>query len=186
MDCSTPGLPVHHQLLEFTQTHICWISDVIQPSHHLLTPSPPTFNLSQHQGLFKWVVIHIRWPKLWSFSLSISPSNECSGLISFRMDWLDLFAVQGTLKNLLQRHSSKASILQNSTSGTLSIRSKPLNLFSLPLYNCKGFSLVLEVPWEWARDVSGSKDGHQYSWGERSNDGAQNNSLLGAEGTVAH
>ena len=110
MDCSTPGLPVHHWLLEFTQTHVHWVGDAIQPSHPLLPPSPPTFNLSQHQGLFKWV-LHIRWPKFWSFSFSISPSNEYSGLISFRMDWLNLLPVQGTHKSLLQYHSSKASIL---------------------------------------------------------------------------
>ena len=96
LDCNITGLPVHHQLLEFTQTYVHWVSDVIQPSHPLLSPSPPTFNLSQHQGLFKWV----SWPKYWSFSLniSISPSNEYSGLISFRMVWLYLLAVQGALK----------------------------------------------------------------------------------------
>ena len=112
MDCSTPGFPVHHQLLELTQTHVHWVSDAVQPSHPLSFPSPPAFNLSQHQGLFKWSVLCIRWPKYWSFSFSISPSNEYSGLISFRMHWLDLLAVQGTLKSLLQQHSSKASILQ--------------------------------------------------------------------------
>ena len=90
MDCSTPGLPVHHQVPEFTQTHVHWVSDAIQPSHPLLYPSPPAFNLSQHQSLFKWVSSCIRWPKYWSFS--ISPSNEYSGLISFRVDWLDLLA----------------------------------------------------------------------------------------------
>ena len=112
MDCSKPGLPVHQQLPEFTQTHVHWVGDAIQPSHPLLSPSPPTFHLSQHQGLFKWVSSYIMWPKDWSFSLSISRSSEYSGLISFRMDWLDLLAVQGTLKNLLQHHSSKASILR--------------------------------------------------------------------------
>ena len=90
MDCSTPGLPVHHQLPEFAQTHTCRISDAIQPSHPLLSPFPPTFNLSQHQGLSNESVLHIRWPKYWSFSFSISPSNEHPGLVSFRMDWLDL------------------------------------------------------------------------------------------------
>ena len=110
MDCSTPGLPVHHQLPEFTQTHVHWIGDAIQPSHPLSSPSPP-FNCSQHQGLFKWVSLHIRWPKYWSFSFNISASNEYSGLISFRLNWLHLLAVQGTLKSLLQHHSSKASIL---------------------------------------------------------------------------
>ena len=96
---------------EFTQTHVHWVGDVIQPSHPLLSPSTPAFNLSQHWGLFKWVSSWIRWPKCWSFSFSISTSNNYSGLISFRMDWLDLLAVQGTLKSLLQHHSSKASIL---------------------------------------------------------------------------
>ena len=110
MHCSTPGLPVHHQLPEFVQTHVRWVSDAIQPSHPLLSPFPPSFNLSQHQGLFIWV----RWPKYWSFSFSISLSNEYSGLISFRMEWLDLLAVQGTLNSLLQHHSSKASILWHS------------------------------------------------------------------------
>ena len=112
-DCSTPGLSVHHQLSEFTQTHVHWVSDAIQPSHPLSSPSPPTFNLPQHQGLFNESVLCIRWPKYWSFSFSISPSNEYSGLISFRVDWLDLLAVQGTLKSLLQPHSSKASILRH-------------------------------------------------------------------------
>ena len=111
MDCSTPGFPVHHQLPEPTQTHVHRVGDAIQPSHPLSSPSPPTFNLSQHQGLFKWVSFSIKWPKYWSFSFNISPSNEYSELVSFRMDWLDLLAVQGTLKSLLQHHSSKVSIL---------------------------------------------------------------------------
>ena len=84
----------------------------MQPSHLLLSPSPPDLNLCQHQCLYKQVALCIRWPKCWSFSCHISPSNENSGLISLRMDWLDLLAVQGTLKNLLQHHGSKASILQ--------------------------------------------------------------------------
>ena len=108
MDRSTPGLPVHHQLP--TQTHVHRVSDAILPSH-LSSPSPPAFSLSQHQGLFKWVTSLLRWPKYWSFSFSISAANEHPGLISFRMDWLDLLAVQGTLKSLLQHHRSKASIL---------------------------------------------------------------------------
>ena len=112
VDCSTPGLPVHHQLLGLTQTHVHRIGDAIQPSCPLSSPSPPAFNLSQHQRLFIESVLSIRWPKDWSLSFNISPSNEYSGLISFRMDWLDLFAFQGTLKSLLQHHSSKASILQ--------------------------------------------------------------------------
>ena len=113
MDCSTPGFSVLHYLLEFAQTHVHWINDAIQPSH-LSLPSPPALSLSQHQGLFQWVALRIRWPKYWRFNFSLSPSNEYSGLISFRMDWLDLLAVQGTLKNLLQHHSLKASILWHS------------------------------------------------------------------------
>ena len=110
MDCSTPGLPVHHQLVEFTQTHVHWVGDAIQPSYPLLSPSPPAFYLSS------WVfssesVLRIRWPKCWSFSFSIRPSIEYSGLISFTIDWFDLLAVQGTHKSLLQHHHSKASIL---------------------------------------------------------------------------
>ena len=111
MDCSTPGLPVHHQLLEFPQTQVHWVGDAIQPSHPLLSPSPPALNLSQHQGLLQWV--SIRCPKYWSFSFSISPSNDYLGLISFRIDWLDFLAVQGNLKSLLQHHSAKASILHS-------------------------------------------------------------------------
>ena len=106
MNRSTPGLPVYHQLPESTQTHVHWVCDAIQPSYPLLSPSPPALNLSQHQGL------RIRWPKYWSFSYNIHPSNEHPGLISFRMDWLNLFAVQGTLKSLLQHHSAKASVLR--------------------------------------------------------------------------
>ena len=107
MDCSSPGFPVHHQLLELTQTHVHWVGDAIQPSHPLcpllLLPSViPRIRVLSNES-----VLCIRWPKYWSFSFSIRASNECSGLISFRMDWLDLLAVQGTLKSLLQHHSSK-------------------------------------------------------------------------------
>ena len=110
-DCSTSGFPVHHQLLELAQTHVHRVGDAIQPSHPLSSPSP-TFNLSHHQGLFQWVSSRIRWLKFWGFG--ISPFNEYLGLISFRMNWLDLLAVQGTLNSLLQHHSSKASVLQHS------------------------------------------------------------------------
>ena len=88
MDCSIPGFPVHHQLLELAQTQVHWVGDAIQPCHPLLSPSPPAFNFSQHQGLFNESLLRIRQPKYWSFSFSISPSNEYSGLISFRIDWL--------------------------------------------------------------------------------------------------
>ena len=113
LDCSTPCLPVHHQLPDLTQTHVHPVGDAIQPSHALLSPSPPAPNLSQHQGLFKWVSSSHHVAKV--LELQLSPSNEYSGLISFRMDWLDLFDVQGILKSLLQHYSSKASILRCST-----------------------------------------------------------------------
>ena len=112
IDCSTPDFPDHHKFPELTQIHVHWVGDAIQLFHPLLSPSPPAFNLSQHQVFSYGSVLHIRWPKYWSFSFSISPSNEYSGLISFRMDCLDLLTVQRTLKSLLQHHSSKASIFQ--------------------------------------------------------------------------
>ena len=99
MDWSTPGFPVHHQLLELTQAHVHWVGDAIQPSHPLSFTSPPAFNLSQHQGLFKWVSSSHQVAKVLEFSFNISPSNEYLGLISFRMNWLDILAVQGTLKS---------------------------------------------------------------------------------------
>ena len=95
MDCSTSGLPVHHQLQEFTQIHVHRVSDAIQPSYPLSSPSSPAPNPSQHH-FSNESTLCMRWPKYWSFSLSISPSNEYPGLVSFRMDWLDLLAVQGT------------------------------------------------------------------------------------------
>ena len=111
MNCSTPHFPVHHQLPEHTEAHVRWVGDAMQPSHSLLflllLPSIfPSIRLFSNES-----VLCIRWPKYWSFSLSISPSNEYSGLISFRVDWLDLLAVWEPLKSLLQQHSSKASIL---------------------------------------------------------------------------
>ena len=101
MDYRKPGLPVHHQSLELAQTHVHCVSDAIQPSHPLSLPSPSAFNVSQHQGLFQLVSFSHQVAKVWNFSFSIIPSNEYSGLISFRIDWLDLLAVQGTLKSLL-------------------------------------------------------------------------------------
>ena len=108
---STPGLPVHHQLPEFTQTHVHQDRDAIQPSHPLSSLSPPAFSLSNNRVFSSELALPIMWPNYWSFSFSISPSYEYLGLISFRSDWYDLLAVQGTLKSLLQHHSSKVSIL---------------------------------------------------------------------------
>ena len=121
MNCSTPGLPVHHQLPEFTQTHVHQVGDVIQPSDPLsslllLPPIPPSVRVFSNES-----TLPMRWPKYWSFSFSIIPSKEIPGLISFRMDWLDLLAVQGTLKSLLQHHSSKASIFQCSAFFTVQL-----------------------------------------------------------------
>ena len=107
-----PGFPVHHQLPELAQTYAHRVSDAIQPSRPLLSPSPPIF--FSIRVFSNESVLRFKWPKCWSFSFSISPSNAYSGLISFRMDWFDLLAVQGTLKSLLQHHSSKASILWHS------------------------------------------------------------------------
>ena len=104
------SLPVHHQLPEFTQTHVHRVSDAIQPSHPRSSASPPAPNPSQHQSLSSESALHMRWPKYWSFSFSIIPPKEIPGLIAFRMDWLDPLAVQGTLKSLLQHYISKASI----------------------------------------------------------------------------
>ena len=106
--CSPPAFSILHCLPEFAQTHLNWVSDAIQLSHPLLPPSPLALNLSQLQGLFQWV----SWPKYWSLSLSISLSNEYSRLISFKIDWFDLLAVQATLKSLLWHHSLKASVLR--------------------------------------------------------------------------
>ena len=119
MDCSTAGFPVHHQLPELAQTHVHRVGVGIQPSHPLSSSFPPAFNLASLRVFSNESVLCIRWPKYWSFSISISPSNEHSGLISFRMDWLDLLAVQGTLKSLLQQfksiNSSALSFLQSPT-----------------------------------------------------------------------
>ena len=121
MNCSMPGLPVHHQFPEFTQTHVHRVDDAIQPSHPLSSPSPPAPFPPSIRVFPNESTLHIRWPKYWSFSFSIILSKEQPGLISFRMDWLDLLAVQGTLKSLLQHHSSKASILRCSAFFTVQL-----------------------------------------------------------------
>ena len=114
MECSMPGFPVLHYLPEFVQTHVHLFSEAIQPSCPLSSLSPSASIFPSIRIFSKESVLHIRWPKYWSFSFSISPFSEYSGLISFRIDWLDLLAVQGTLKSLLQHHSSKTSILRHS------------------------------------------------------------------------
>ena len=121
MNLSTPGLLVPHHLPEFTQTHVHWVGDAIQPSHPLSSPSPPAPNPSQHQGLLQWVNSSHEVAKVLEFQLYIILSKVIPGLISFRMDWLDLLAVQGTLKSLLQHHSSKASILRHSAFFTVQL-----------------------------------------------------------------
>ena len=126
MNCSTPGLPVHHQLLEFTQIHAHQVGDAIQPSHPLLSTSL-AFSLFQHQGLFQKVSSSHYVAKILELQL-ISPSNEFSRLISFRIEWLDLLAVQGTLKSLLQHHSSKASILWLSAFLMVQLSHRPHNI----------------------------------------------------------
>ena len=121
MNCSMPGLPVHHQLPEFTQTHVHRVSDAIQPSHPRSSPSPPALNPSSIRIFSNESTLRMRLPKYWRFSFSISPSKEHPGLISFSMNWLDLLAVQGTLKSIHQHHSSKASILQCSAFFTVQL-----------------------------------------------------------------
>ena len=121
MNCSTPGLPLHHQFPEFNQTQF---SESVMPSSHLilycplllLSPIPPSIRVFSNES-----TLHMRWPKYWSFSFSSIPTKEIPGLVSFRMDWLDLLAVQGTLKSLLQNHSSKALILRCSAFFTVQL-----------------------------------------------------------------
>ena len=145
MNRSTPGLPVHHQLPEFTQTYVHLVGDTIQPSHPLSSPSPaPT--PSSNRVFSNEPTLHVRWPKYWSFSFSISPSNEHPGLISFRMDWLALLAVQGTLKSLLQHHSSKASILWQSAFFTVQLSHPYMttgNRYSLTYFEYKFRNFII-------------------------------------------
>ena len=153
MNRSTPGLPVLHQLPEFTHTHVHRVGDAIQPSHplsspFLLSPIPPSIRVFSNES-----TLRMRRPKYWSFSFSIIPSKEISGLISFRMDWLDLLAVQGTLKSLLQHHSSKASILRRSAFFTVQLclaNSKCPNWWLLSLakhWRSKEICLLVTVAW---------------------------------------
>ena len=121
MNRSTPGLPVRHHLLEFTQTHVHRVGDAIQPSHPLSSPFPPAPIPPSIRVFFNESTLRMRCPEYWSFSFSIVPTKEHPGLISFRMDWLDLLAVQGTFKSLLQHHSSKASILRCSAFFTVQL-----------------------------------------------------------------
>ena len=131
-DCSTPGYPVHHQLSELAHTHAHRVGDAIQPSHPLSSPSPPAI-LPSIRVFSNESVLHIRWPKYRSFSFSITPPKEYSGLISFRMDSFDLLAVQGTLKSLLQHHSSKAFIFQCSAFFIVQLSHSEGFIFPFPL-----------------------------------------------------
>ena len=114
MNCSIPGFPVLHYLPQFAQIHVHWISNAIWPSHPPPDTSPFAFNFPRIRVFSNELALPIRWPKHWSFSFNIIPSNEYLGLISFRIDWFDLLVVQGTVKSLLQHHSSKASVLRGS------------------------------------------------------------------------
>ena len=145
MDCSTPGFPIHHQLPELAQTHIHWASDVIQPAHPLSPPSPPVFNLSQHQGLFQGVSSSHQVAKALEFQLQHHPRNEYSGLISFSIDWFDLLPVQGVLKSLIQHHSSKASILPRSAFFIVQFSH---------LYMTTGKTIALKMDLCWQSNVS--------------------------------
>src|SRR5574341_617694 len=150
MNCSTPGLPVHYQLPEFTQTHVHRGGDAIQPFHPLLSPSPPAPNPSNIRVFSNESMRRMRWPEYWSFSFSIIPSKDRPGLISFRMDWLDLLAVQGTLKSLLQHHSSKASILRHSAFFTVQLSHPYMTTgktmaLTRRTFVCKVMSLLLNM-----------------------------------------
>ena len=144
MDCKKPGSFVLHYLPAFAQNYVHWVSDAIQPSHALLPPSPFAFSLSQHQDLFQWVSSWHQVAKVLELQLSISPSNELSGLISFRIDWFHLLGVQGTLKSLLQHCSSRASILWCSAFVLVQI---------LYPYLTTGKAIALTI-WTWQSEVS--------------------------------
>ena len=161
MKCSTPGLPVHYQLPESTQTHVHWVGDAIQPSHPLLSSSPPALNLSQHQVLFKWVSSSHQVAKVLEFQLQHQSFQWTPRTDLFRMDWLDLLAVQGTPKSLLQHHSSKASILLHSafflvqlshpymtTGKTIALTRRTFvdKVMSL-LFNMLSSTLAWKIPW---------------------------------------
>ena len=155
MSCSTPGLPVHHHLPEFTQTNVHRVRDAIQPSHPLASPSPPAPIPPSFRVFSNESTLHMRWPKYWSFRFSIIPSKEILGLISFRMDRLDFLAVQGTLKSLLQHHTSKASILQHSAIFTVQLSNPYMTTgktIALTIRTCvsKVMSLLLNM---WSRLV---------------------------------
>ena len=155
MDCSTPGFLVLHYPLEFAQAHVHWVGDAIQPSHPLLSTSPPAFNLSQHQGFFpNESVLRIRWPKYWSFSFSTSPSNEYSGLISSRIDWLDLLAVQGILESSPAGASLRVGVVSRGALRLhylgLGISSRPPSAQALPSQVFWTLSLGCEKGlWAW-------------------------------------
>ena len=144
MDHSKSGLSVHCQLPEFTQTHVHWVGDAIQPSHPLLPPSPPAFNLSQPEGLFQWVSSSYQVPKYWSFSFSISPSNEYSGLISFRMDWFDLLESKGLSRVFSNTTVLALSLLYDPTLTSIYDYRKNHSLDSVASHSS---TLAWKIPW---------------------------------------
>ena len=143
MDNSTPDSSVLHYFPEFTQIHVHWVSDDIQPSHPLSSPSPFAFNLSRNQGLCQWA-LHITWPKYWSFSLSITPSNEYSGMISFRIDWFDLLVVRGT-----DSQESSPAQLKNINSLVLSLLYGPTPTSIHDYWKNHSFDCTIAFPAKW-------------------------------------
>ena len=140
INCSTPGFSVHDCLPEFAQTHVHWVSDAIQPSHPLLSPSPPAFIFPSIRVFSNESILSNRWPNYWSFTFSINPSYEYSELISFRTDWLDLLAIQGILKSLLQHHSSETSILRHSAFFIVQLSHPYMTVCLCFLVHCLGWS----------------------------------------------
>ena len=172
-----PGLPVHHQLLESTQTHVHWVGDAIQPSHPLSSSFPPALNLSQHQGLFKWVSSVHQVAKILEFQLQCQSFQWTPRTDLFRMDWLDLLAIQGTLKSLLQHHSSKASILQTSAFFVAQL-SHPYMTTGKTIA-LTGWTFVGKTNWfiwkdpdagkDWGQEEKGTKEDEMVGWRHRLN-----------------
>ena len=145
MDCSMPGFPVHHQFPELAQTHVHWVDDAIQSSHPLSSPSPPPFNLSQHQDLFQWGSSLHQWPKYWSFSFSISPCNEYSRLISFRIDCFDLLQLRTLVYHLLPTQSLRVIAISFSRGIFLTQGSNLDLLYYRQILNCLSYQEATQL-----------------------------------------